>query len=110
MNKTQGEVVLIGGAFLLAPVIACAVAIPFFGCKNPLWPIAIGTIAAMAVYIGACLLHSWLYQEESDDEEKQLSTSDNDRAVEATETVYTANTSDMRRNDKQSKINGTTDE
>lgn len=80
MNKTESEAILIGGAFLLAPVIACLAAWPFFGFKNALWPIGIGTVAGMAVYIGACLLHRHLYRESNDDEKAGEATDDKEKA------------------------------
>jgi hypothetical protein len=59
MNREKSELILIGGGFLLAPVAACAVAIPWFlMTREPLWPIIVGTVVGMGFYIGGCWLHS----------------------------------------------------
>ena len=58
MNKIESEFLWIGGAFFLAPVVACAVALPLFMVtKNALCSIVAGTVVAMAVYVAGCWLH-----------------------------------------------------
>lgn len=58
MDRQKSELILIGGGFLLSPVAACAVAIPWFlVTREPLWPIIVGTVVGILVYIGGCWLH-----------------------------------------------------
>lgn len=59
MDRQKSELILVGGGFLLSPVVACAVAIPWFlVTREPLWPIIVGTVVGMGFYIGGCWLHS----------------------------------------------------
>lgn len=59
MNRLESEMILVGGGFVLAPVVACVVAVPWFMVtREPLLPIISGTVVGMGVYIGGCWLHS----------------------------------------------------
>lgn len=57
MNKAERELLILTCAFVLAPLIACLTAWPFFGSSSAIVPIAVGTAAGMAVYISSYLLH-----------------------------------------------------
>ena len=71
MSKARNEMLLIGGACILAPVVACAIAIPLFMVtKSAILTMVIGTITAMAMFVIACLLHVRLHRDDSQEDER----------------------------------------
>lgn len=68
MDEIESEIVLLGGAFTLAPIVGCAIAIPLFlYTGQAFWSMVIGTVAGMAIYVAACLIQRRLHQRKIDE-------------------------------------------
>lgn len=61
MNKAKStdEFLVIGGAFVLAPIVAGGVSIPLYNLtQNASVVVMISSIIGMGIYIGACMYYS----------------------------------------------------
>lgn len=62
MTKSQAEMLLLGGACLVGPVVGCVVALPVHNFTgSDLWAIVIGSIFGIGTYVLACILHIKAY-------------------------------------------------
>lgn len=53
----KNELVYIGGSCLLAPILACAIALPaYMVTRNALFCIIAGTLIGMGIYVAACCM------------------------------------------------------
>ena len=71
MDKALIEFLLMGVSFILAPIVACLVSVPFFDSERPIVPVVLGTISGMSVYVGAYFLSRKIRRSPDEDSSKR---------------------------------------